>query len=107
MVSTTSDNLDTVAHYLNAARRRMKTQIQEIVDEVQQLFGEMSILLESDVVAQMVTPGDTFCSYRFEIDASTISGLVHVFRADERLWLDFSDAVRAYRTWTHWVVLME
>jgi hypothetical protein len=85
----------------------MIAQVREFVDEVHQLFAQMSILLESEVVAQMVAVGDTFCSYRFEIDVATVYGLVHVFRADERLWTDFCDAVRAHRTWTHRIILME
>src|SRR5262245_52679114 len=85
----------------------MQCRTRLFVDDVQQHFADMSVSIESDVLAQMVAIGDTFCSYRFEFDVATIRGLVWAFQSDNCLWTDFCDAVRSHRKWTHWLALME
>lgn len=75
--------------------------------ELTQRFAAIREMIEAHILAQMLAGGDTFYSYRFEIDVATIRGLIHVFQVDERLWVDVHTAVQAHRELTHWTMLPE
>src|SRR5262245_58132188 len=76
-------------------------------EELTEQFATLSEELESHVLARLLLECEPFSAYRFEIDSSTIRGLLHVFRTDHRLWADFQAAVCAHRRQTHWSMLVE
>jgi hypothetical protein len=85
----------------------MRTDYETFADRLAQRFAELSDGIEAYVLAEMISGGDTFCSYQFEIDALTLWGLGDAFQRDGLLWTDFQRVVRDHRKLTHWTTLVE
>jgi len=49
----------------------METEYKVFADELVRSFAAMSEMIECQVLAEMLSDGDTLCSFRFEIDTLT------------------------------------
>lgn len=78
-----------------------------LTDQLAERFADLSEAVESHILAEMISGGDTFYAYRFEADIVTMTGLVAALRSDRGLWTDFQCAVEGFRPSTHWTVLLE
>lgn len=85
----------------------MTTGFCALADQLAQRFAAISETIEVQILNQMLSGGDTFCSYQFEIDELTLRGLTALFQRDARLWEDFRKAVCAHRPATHWTTLLD
>src|SRR5262249_26134169 len=59
------------------------------------------------IVSEMISDGDTFCSYQFEADTLALRCMIEAFKCDSQLWSDFQEAVDAHRQTAHWEMLLE
>jgi hypothetical protein len=85
----------------------MKTTGEKFVGELGQRLATMGELIEATILARMLSGGDTFCAYRFELAAVTLRGLMQALQRDARLWGDFRRTIEAHRPATHWTMLLE
>jgi hypothetical protein len=85
----------------------MRTGYDVFADQLAQRFAALSDMIEACILAEMISSGDTYCSYHFEIDALTIRGMGKILQADSMLWTDFQRAVQDHRKLMHWTMLLE
>jgi hypothetical protein len=85
----------------------MRTGCNAFAEKLAPRFAALSERIEEQVLSEMLSGGDTFCSYHFEIDGLTIQNVVGLFQGHSRLWADFERAVQAFRKTTHWAMLLE
>jgi hypothetical protein len=76
-------------------------------DQLARRLAALSAKIEACILTEMISGGDTYCSYHFEVDAPTLRGLGEVFRADPVLWEQFQRVVYDYRPWLHWTKLLD
>jgi hypothetical protein len=85
----------------------MRTEYAEIADWLKRCFADLSERVEACILAQMISGGDSYYSYRFEVDVLTLQGLGEILRADAPLWADFRRVVLDFRASLHWTKLLE
>jgi len=85
----------------------MKTKHERLVGELGRSLAALGVMIEASIFDHMLSCEDTFCAYRFELEAFTLRGLTQALQCDARLWEDFRRAIEAHRPATHWTMLLE
>jgi hypothetical protein len=85
----------------------MSTEFDGFAACLAQSLSALSLRAEEEVLYQLISAGDTYCTYHFEVDAQTLRALVAVFQEDAQLRTDLQNAVAAHRPDRHWKALVE